>query len=461
MKGLIIQYIKFLIIVTFGFILPTGCDQLNNSQPHIAAPRSCSAEDYNQYVYDVMTHYYYWYDEADPFSQINPQDTIAYPTPQSLISVLRYAPLDRFSGVSDASTFNQYYGEGIFLGVGLRLLFDEINEDVLVAYAYEGSDADIKGIKRGDRLVEINGRIANGLNGADWTTAWGASEVGNQVELLVEHSDKTRELITVTKSLVTIKTTQDSTIFDSGSKKVGYLHFTSFLNNISVEALDGEFANFKASNVTELIVDLRYNGGGSVATASHLASLIGGEKTSGNVFTRMIYNNKSDGYDGYSQVYLFKALSNALSLNRIIFITTGASCSASELVINSLIPNPNIEVVMVGSTTCGKPVGSNPQQHCNKALSVINFEVLNSANQAHYFNGINSAFPGLTAFCNADDDISTPLGNSAEASIAVALSYVEKNACDISTIKPGKKLKLLNPSKGQSNLIIEDLYKNY
>lgn len=445
-----------LIAVSCSFLI-AGCGLFDDDRVNIPGPVSCNAEDYNQYVYDTMKRYYYWYDEVDPFNQIDPKDNIAYPTPQSLIDVLKFSTLDRFSGVSNATTYNQFFGEGIFLGVGLRLLTDEITGNVMVAYTFINSAAYNQGIVRGDRIVEINGYAANGLMGDDWANAWGPNETGNQVLLLVEKQDNTQHLINVIKSLITIKTTQNSSIIDTVSKKTAYLHFTNFLGATAITDLNTEFDNFKTNNIEELIIDLRYNGGGSVATARHLGSLIGGEKTSSSLFAKLNFNNKADGYNSHSENYFFNSQNNALNLSRVIFITTDASCSASELVINSLIPNPDIEVVIIGSASCGKPVGSVLQTHCDKSLALINFEIRNADNQGEYFEGIDVGYDGLTAFCNATDDIDSSLGEVNESSLSAALYYINNNQCNPVITLSDMKLKSHGNSRQKFQLELESL----
>lgn len=447
--------IKYWLVSIFALLLITGCSLFDDDHPNIAGPVSCSAEDYNQYVYNTMKRYYYWYDEVDPFNQIDPQDSIAYPTPQSLIDVLKYSTLDRFSGVSNATTYEQFFGDGIFLGTGLRLLTDEATGNVMVAYTFVNSDAynnTTQRIQRGDRLVEINGYAANWLSGVEWESAWGAREVGNEVLLLIEKQDGAQTLVPVAKSLITINSTQNSTVIDTGLKKIAYLHFTNFLGPTGINDLNSTFNNFINNSVEELIVDLRYNGGGSVATARHLASLIGGQNTSSSLFAKLIFNDKRDGYNGLTESHFFYSQYNALNLSRVIFITTDSSCSASELVINSLIPNPNIEVVVVGSTSCGKPVGSVLQTHCDKSLAVINFEITNEDNQGQYFDGIDAGYNGLTAFCDATDDISLPLGDTNESSISSALYYINNGQCNVQRTRSAMTLKSRNQLTDFNNL---------
>lgn len=440
MKGKITT-VKFLALAMTGLLATSACSLFGDDEPDFPSPASCSAADYNQYVYDVMKRFYYWYNEVDPDNQLDPTDTTSYPTPQSLINALKYTPLDRFSGVSNATSFNQFFSEGEFIGIGLRLLTDEITGNLMIAYANAGAPADLAGITRGDRIVTINGYSANGLSGTDWEAAWGPSETGVDVELVIEKPDTSQQILTVTKALVTINTTQDSGIINNASDKIGYLHFTNFLSSKSVNELNQQFENFQANGVNELIVDLRYNGGGAVQTARHLGSLIGGDKTADSIFTRLIFNHKSNGYDGYKETFNFGTLANQLNLNRVFFITTDASCSASELLINSLVPDNGIEVIIVGSKTCGKPVGSKVDTECGKALTVINFEIRNAENQGQYFDGISAGYPGLSAFCDATDDLSAGLGNSSENSIATAIDYMNNGQCSALKTLPGMKLK--------------------
>jgi len=460
MKGLLTYRFKYFVLITSISFLHMSCSLFDDDEPGIPAPASCSPEDYNQYVYDVMKRFYYWYDQVDPTNQIDPKDTIAYPTPQTLVEALRYSPLDRFSGISDASTFNQFYGEGKFLGYGLRFVTDEITENLMVAYPLTGSSAYTNGVQRGDRIVEINGYSANGLSGDDWKAAWGPDEAGATAELLVHPAgDPAQETtITLTKSLVTINTTQYSSVIDAGANNVGYLHFTNFLGSTAIEQLKSKFSEFTQNNINQLIVDLRYNGGGSVTTARLLGSLIGGEKTADSLFTKLIFNNKPDGYAGYSESFNFLSeVSNSLNLNRVVFITTSDSCSASELLMNSFIPTTEMEVVVIGSTSCGKPVGFKPQSHCGKSLSFVNFEIKNAANQGGYFDGISAGYSGLGAFCDAEDDITSPLGDSNESSVASALSYIENGQCSAIKRKSGMRLKSGSGSNSQYS-IMENIY---
>lgn len=458
MKGNHAHRLVQLLIISVGLSSIISCSDSSDLPASQPTPLSCSDEDYNQFVYDSMKRLYYWYDEVDPFNQINPKDTTAFPTPQHLLDVLKYSTLDRFSNISNAAALSQFYGEGIFLGTGLRLLVEEQTGNIMVSYAYINGDAYTQGIRRGDRIVSINGQTANGLYGSDWTNAWGVNEVGTDVVLQIDKPNGTTTSVTVTKTEVSIVTTQNSKTITSGQTKIGYLHFTNFLGTTSVDDLNEQFIQFSNDNISELIVDLRYNGGGSVSTAQYLASLIGGAKTSGSIFAKLVFNNKKDGYNGRTENFSFYNPAYSLNLSRVIFITTGSSCSASELVINALIPNQDIDVIVVGSSSCGKPVGSIPQSYCKKSLSIIDFEIKNSQNQGGYFDGIGAGYNGLSDFCNASDDLSFALGDNNESSVSSALAYINNGQCSVSQLKSGTRMSNVNRTTEEVQHELSDLY---
>jgi len=232
--------------------------------------------------------------------------------------------------------------------------------------------------------------------------------------------------ISVTKAVVTIDSVQAAQVFETvGGTRVGYLLFTNFFTDPSRTALRQAFASFREQGATELILDLRYNGGGSVRTSTVLASLIGGNRVyagnRGEVFTRAVANADHPEL-GFVEQFFNEA--EALDLARVAVISTASTASASELVINGL--EPFVDVVVIGDTSFGKPVGQHPMNFCDKTLVAVTFQTLNADGQGDYFQGI-------AADCAADDDWDEPLsiqgqaGN--EASIQVAMDYLTTGQC--------------------------------
>jgi C-terminal processing protease CtpA/Prc len=162
---------------------------------------------------------------------------------------------------------------------------------------------------------------------------------------------------------------------------------------------------------------LRYNGGGLVDVAVHLASLIGGAPTDGQGFAEFRHNDRNT---RFNETLRFRRPENALGLSRLFAITTRSSASASELVINSL--RPFIPVVVIGDRTYGKPVGQYAINFCDKVLAPVSFSLVNANGQGDYFDGIATD-------CAAPDDIEHDLGAADEGSLGEALHYVRTGSC--------------------------------
>ncbi len=220
----------------------------------------------------------------------------------------------------------------------------------------------------------------------------------------------------LTSAVVTDPSVSLATTIDAGRRKVGYILFDSFIDT-SNAALDQAFTRFGSQGVTELVIDERYNGGGEVSVAQHLASLIAGNSLSGKTLATLTFNDK---HPDQNQTISFETVTHPLDLTRVFFITTDATASASELTINALAPY--IRVVTVGRATFGKPVGENGFDVCTNVLYPITFKIANA-------RGFGDYFDGLPATCPAVDDTGHPLGDPAEASLATALGYVQGHGC--------------------------------
>jgi len=201
----------------------------------------------------------------------------------------------------------------------------------------------------------------------------------------------------------------------------------------SEAALNEAFAALRAAGATELVLDLRYNGGGLVDIAVHLSSLIGGSRTSGQVLLNYVHNDRVGPV--LNKTTRFTNPEQALNLSRLFVITTRGSASASELVINGL--RPYMPVVVIGDTTYGKPVGQYGFTFCDKVLAAVNFSVKNANLEGDYFDGIAPT-------CAASDDASHPLGDPAEGSFAEALTFIRTGACSANTAAASRSLRALD-----------------
>ena len=198
-------------------------------------------------------------------------------------------------------------------------------------------------------------------------------------------------------------------LYDVGSSRVGYIHFRNFVQP-SVDALSSAFQQLKDQGASDLVLDLRYNGGGLVSVAQHLAGLIAGPPLVGKVFVNFTHNDKQT---SRNTSYLFESKPQALTVPRLVVIATRGSASASEAIINGL--RPYMDVKVVGDTTYGKPVGQYGFEFCDKVLYPVAFLVTNSRGQADYYSGI-------PADCAAADDVDHALADAREGSLAEALT---------------------------------------
>jgi C-terminal peptidase prc len=288
-----------------------------------------------------------------------------------------------------------------------------------VLQVYADSPALEAGLERGDRITQVNGQpvaamVANGTV----ANAFGAAEVGVVSEIVFVKPSGTERTARMVKRLVTIPTVSLTRVTEVDGRKVGYLFFRNFVRP-SEAALNDAFTALKAAGATELVLDLRYNGGGLVDIAVQLASLIGGARTSEQVMINWTHNARIGPL--YNKVTRFLAApEQSLNLQRLVVITTRASASASELIINSL--RPYLPVTIVGDTTYGKPVGQYGFNFCQKLLVPVAFSLKNVNHEGDFFDG-------LPADCSAADDTGHQLGDPAEASYAEALTVIRTGTC--------------------------------
>jgi C-terminal processing protease CtpA/Prc len=270
---------------------------------------------------------------------------------------------------------------------------------------------------RGDYLVSLGGKaVADLLRTGEIGTVFGPEPVGFSLEATWRSPRGAPRSATLTKRLVTIPTVSQTAVLDAGSARVGYVHFRNFVTP-SVEALNTAFTEVKDAGATELVLDLRYNGGGLVSVAQHLASLVGGAPLVGQVFVQFTHNDKQS---SRNTSYPFETKPQALGVSRLVVIATRGSASASEAVINGL--RPYMDVKVVGDATYGKPVGQYGFDFCQKVLYPVAFLVTNARGEADYFDGI-------AADCAAADDVDHALASPQEASLAEALYVVRNGRC--------------------------------
>ena len=397
------------ILSSFVFTVALLCPWIAFAQN---PPTSCGTTAQNIWVREQLTNYYYWYQFLPP--GVNPAN---YTSPEAYLEAVRYRPIDNhYSFITSAATNDAFYGDSQYVGYGFGN--QTTSSEILVLQVYPDSPASEAGLSRGDRIVTVNGRtvpsmVADGSIGG----AFGSADIGVTTTIEWDTLTGERRSARMVKRVVTIPTVSLTSVIDVDGRKVGYLFFRNFVTP-STDALTEAFAALKTAGATELVLDMRYNGGGQVAVAVHLASLIGGSRTAGQVMFNQVHNDKMA--PRYDEVQRFESPGSALRLDRLFVIATGATASASELIINSL--RPYIPVVVIGDTTYGKPVGQYGMRFCGKLLYPVAFSLKNANMEGDFYDGI-------PANCAAGDDASHQLGDPAEASFAEALTFIRTGAC--------------------------------
>jgi len=404
---------RFGVAVLAGLALSCGGGDSPTSPDSSPSPgaTSCTTAGQCGFVRDVLQSYYYWYKELP-----NP-DVASFSSPEAYLEAVRYRDLDSsFSYITSKAASDAFYSESQFIGFGLA--YKQTGDlELRLVQTFPGSPAAEAGMDRGDYLASVNGKaVADLLRTGEINTIFGPEQVGYSLEFVWRSPGGGEERATLTKRLVTIPTVSQTAVLDAGSSRVGYIHFRNFVQP-SVEALNTAFTQVRDAGATELVLDLRYNGGGLVSVAQHLAGLVGGAPLVGKVFVQFTHNDKQT---SRNTAYNFEAKPQALAVSRLVVIATRGSASASEAVINGL--RPYMDVKVVGETTYGKPVGQYGFDFCEKVLYPVAFLVTNAQGEADYFNGI-------PADCAAADDVDHALASPQEASLAEALYVVRNGRC--------------------------------
>ncbi|MEL6868817.1 MAG: S41 family peptidase [Pseudomonadota bacterium] len=386
----------------------------------IAGNDECSATGQKQFVLDAMRDVYFWVDDLPADVDIN-----AFNSPDELLAFLTsFQPLDTFSFINSAEADAAFFGEGQFVGFGFsssRIASDEIR----FTRVFGGSPADLAGIERGQQLLAVDGRSVADIDANEgFGEAFGPAEEGVTRTLTVRNLDGTEFDADITKAVVTIDPVPQVRTFNFNSGTVGYLELATFISTASAP-LDAAFADFNRLGITDLIVDLRYNGGGLVSIANDLGDYLGGAVSEGDVFSETLFNAANSASNSRE---FFDRLNQSMNLSRVVFITTGATASASELVINSM--EPEVEVTLVGTPTFGKPVGQVGIVFCEQILRPTAFETVNNLGEGRYFGG-------LPVDCPVADDVNFAVGSAEDPSTAAALTFLNTGSCPVAASEGG------------------------
>lgn len=331
------------------------------------------------FLYAKMNLYYLWYDLMPVVVKEN------YQNPYELLNAMAYKTLDRWSFVQ---TYEQYQAQsqGAFVGHGISMGLDQANQ-VRIAQIYKNSPLYAKGVRRGWIVKKLNGTdlapIFLARDGDAYSQLIGAAQAGITNTFLFQTPASRDSTISSTKASFTLNTVMLSDTLHLKSGITGHLVFDQFITPSNQE-LENAFAFFSQSGIKDLIVDLRYNGGGDLTVLANMASYCAGASKFNTPFLKVTFNDKNT---ASNKTYNFNSVSYPQSLTKIIVITTRGTASASEDFINGL--RPVLEVKCIGDTTNGKPVGMvGFQYQTNYMFWPISFKLVNSADQGEFYNGI-------------------------------------------------------------------------
>lgn len=348
--------IKNSIFFLLLFVFIAGCKE-DEIVPEEVVSNS-SNEEINSWVYEEMTDWYLWTDKLAAKETTN--NTL---TPDEYFASLLYQPgdTDRFSWIQESAEElrNSLNGRNTSLGIRTTPFYtndERQNVAFSIAYVLKGSPAERAGLKRGDFITKVGGNditldtYGSALSPENLSLTLG-DYVGGDI---VPNST----VINVTKEEVQTNPLQHHSIIEEGDKKIGYLVYTQYLSQYDDEMRE-VFGEFKTAGVNELVLDLRYNGGGYISSATTLSSLIGKGVSSNSVCYRDEWNaniTSQFNEDSFTKYFRDEANNIGGSLNRVFVLTSRSTASASELTMNNLLPY--MEVIQIGDNTYGKNVGS-------------------------------------------------------------------------------------------------------
>lgn len=344
-------------------------------------------------------------------------------------------------------------------GASYSILSASPPRDVRVRYVEPGSPAaeitnSQQKLLRGTKLLTVDGvDIVNGNTQADVDTINAAlfpTTNGETHNFTVSDAGTaaTRS-ISLSAAAITRQPVIETEIIPTATGDVGYIVFNTFSPFSSEEQIRDAMTSMRNAGVSDLVLDLRYNGGGLLAVASQVSYMIaGGTRTNGRTFEQLSFNSsagainpvtgeRNDPIPFYSTGLGFSVPNGAslptLNFNRVYILSTERTCSASEAVINGL-RGVDVEVVLIGDITCGKPYGFYPEDNCGETYYTIQFQGVNNKGFGDYADGFvpqNSSFGfGVkTPGCVVNDDLDNQLGDTNEALLAAALQHRASGTC--------------------------------
>ncbi len=411
-----LSYVVFFLVVVLTACekdpIPTGTDD-----PNISA----SVLTINEFIFENMDLYYFWNEEMPELDYMLQPDSWEY------FDTLLYKPTDHWSFITDdyESLNNSYQGVAQSMGHSFALYKYSGSDNVygIIQFVYPNSPAAEVGLKRGDfftAIDDVNLDIENYnllLNRPSYTLT--VAELQGTVITPIKN-------VTLSEREIEENPILESRVIIVDETKIGYLNYKNFITNYNDQLIDS-MALLKEAGISEMILDLRYNNGGSIPAMEHLANILVPlpQITNQDVMIVEEYNSNLTKYYnqiGISNVTTFSDIGLNLGLTRIYIIVGSTTASASEALIIAL--EPYMEVITIGEQTHGKYAGAwvipDPKKEHNWAIQPIVFKYSNSVGFTDFKDGLPPTIEG-------EDDLLSPLGNISEELLAIALEQITGN----------------------------------
>ena len=437
----------------------------SNFDAMCVAPRAGTTDvqgtstDQNNWLRSWTNDTYLWYSE------------VTYPNPASYATPAYFdllktngvspsgQPKDKFHFTYDTDEWEALsQGEEVAsYGALFEILAPTPPRNIVVAYVHESTPAD--GVfARGDKIIQVDGQDAvNGNSQAvvdALNTGLFPDNASQSHTFVVQNTAGAQRTVTITPAFIATDPVPDWTVFDTPTGGVGYILFTDHIATAEGWLYDA-INDMAEADVSDLIIDMRYNGGGYLDIASELAYMVGNTTlTNGQTFEKLVFNAKYPSTNpvtgetiaptpfhsrslGFDPSLPANTPLPSLNLSRVYIITGSGTCSASESVINSL-RGVGVTVYQIGSTTCGKPYGFYPTDNCGTTYFSIQFRGENAANFGDYTDGFSPAnttanmgtsVPGCSVADDFTHELFDPLEQRTAAALALRAGNNDATAC--------------------------------
>lgn len=439
----------------------------------------------NHWLRSWSNNTYLWYNEITDQNPANFSNRLTYfETLKTTRTTASGTPVDQFHFTQNTAEYQQRVSSGSSAGYGLdlALLRTSPPRDIRIAYTDPNTPASAANIARGAIILEVDGVDAvNGGSQSDvdkLNAALFPNSAGESHTFVIQDlgAAQTRS-VTLTSQVVTSSPVNRTEVINTPSGNVGYILFNTFGTSIAEEQIVDAMTAMNNSNVNDLVIDLRYNGGGFLAISAQLGYMVAGNaRTNGRTFDALTFNNKHTvtnpvtGNPIRPTPFIDQGVGftvpegqslPSLNLNRVFILSTSGTCSASEALINGL-RGVDVEVILIGTRTCGKPYGFYATDNCGETYFTVQFRGENDKGFGDYSDGFNPANASDTlgervVGCAVPDDFGNALGDENEALLSAALQYRETGVCPVTNATQKAVISYSDPSVIAPGDLMSDL----